>query len=176
MLVKAANPCWLHPTSILDVSKVFEHLHILWMGILVLHYTVTSVQGGSQILENGILVDPEWCCGVMLVEAAVKPHWLHPTFILDVYKVFEHLHMLWMKILVLHYTVISVQGGSQILENGILVDPEWRCGVMLAEAAVKPHWLHPTFILDVYKVFELLHMLWMGIYRGTLTQLTVIPV
>ncbi len=50
------------------------------------------------------------CCGVMV--EAVNHHLLHPTFILDVYKVFKHLHMLWMGIWVHPYTVIPVQMGG----------------------------------------------------------------
>jgi hypothetical protein len=30
-MVEAVNHCWLHPTSILDVYKVFEHLHMLYV-------------------------------------------------------------------------------------------------------------------------------------------------
>jgi hypothetical protein len=32
-MVVAANPQRLHPTSMLDVYKVFKHLEMLWMGI-----------------------------------------------------------------------------------------------------------------------------------------------
>jgi hypothetical protein len=38
----------LHPTSILDVYKVIEHLHMLWMGIWVHHYTDIPVQVGAK--------------------------------------------------------------------------------------------------------------------------------
>ena len=51
------------------------------------------------------------CCGVTL--EAVNHHLVHPTFILDVYKVFKHLHMLWMGIWVHPYTVIHVQVGAE---------------------------------------------------------------
>ncbi len=62
------------------------------------------------------MAEPVWCCGVM-VEAA-NPHWLHPTSILDVYKVFEHLEMLWMGIWVHTYAVLHVKVGMNFRENG----------------------------------------------------------
>jgi hypothetical protein len=34
----------LHLTSILNVYEVFEHLHMMWMGIWVYAYIVTPVQ------------------------------------------------------------------------------------------------------------------------------------
>jgi hypothetical protein len=39
-MVEVTDPRWLHPTSILDVNKVFEHNHLLWIGIWVHPYTV----------------------------------------------------------------------------------------------------------------------------------------
>jgi hypothetical protein len=57
------------------------------------------------------------CCGVMV--EAVNHHLLHPTSILDVYKVFKHLHMLWMGILVHPYMVNPVQVGGKILKIGV---------------------------------------------------------
>ena len=36
-MVEAANPQRLHPPTILDVYKVFEHLEMLWMGMLYLY-------------------------------------------------------------------------------------------------------------------------------------------
>ncbi len=46
--------------------------------------TITCA-GGRGMTKRG-MTEPIWCCGVM-VEAA-NPHWLHPTSIVDVYKVF----------------------------------------------------------------------------------------
>ena len=64
------------------------------------------------------MAEPIWCCCVM-VEAANPQGWLHPTSILDVYKVFEHLDMLWMGMLYIpntwgntqHMTVKLMPGG-----------------------------------------------------------------
>jgi hypothetical protein len=47
-MVEAANPQRLHPTTILDVSKVFEHLVMLWMGIWVHLYAFITCAGGDE--------------------------------------------------------------------------------------------------------------------------------
>jgi ribosomal protein L30E len=46
-MVEAPNPREVHPTSISYVYTVFQHLDMLWMGIWVYHYTVTSVEVGD---------------------------------------------------------------------------------------------------------------------------------
>ena len=55
-MVEAANPQRLHPTSILDVYKVFEQLEMLWMGIWVHPYTVTPVRVGVNFRKIGDVV------------------------------------------------------------------------------------------------------------------------
>jgi hypothetical protein len=57
------------------------------------------------------------CCGVTL--EAVNHHRLHPTSILEVYKVFNCLHMLWMDIKVHPYTVIPVQVVAKFWKIGV---------------------------------------------------------
>jgi hypothetical protein len=46
-MVEAVNHLTLLLTSILDVLKVFEHLHMVWMCIWVHPYAVTSVSVGA---------------------------------------------------------------------------------------------------------------------------------
>ncbi len=57
------------------------------------------------------------CCGVMV--EAVNHHLLHPTSVLDVWRVFKHLHMLWMDIWVHPYLVLSVQVGGKFGKIGV---------------------------------------------------------
>jgi len=58
-MVKAFNHYLLHPTSILDVYKVFKkHLHMLWMGTWVHPYTVIPVQVGVKCLKIGVRQSP----------------------------------------------------------------------------------------------------------------------
>jgi hypothetical protein len=47
-MVEASNPLEVHPTSILYVYKVFQHLDMLWMGICVRPYTGMPVQVGGR--------------------------------------------------------------------------------------------------------------------------------
>ncbi len=56
-------------------------------------------------------------CGVTL--EAVNHHLVHPTSILDVYAVFNCLHMLWMGIQVHPYTVMPVQVGGKFWKIGV---------------------------------------------------------
>ncbi len=129
----------------------------------------TCAGGGGQILDYWGKAEPEWHCGVMV--EAVNHRWLHSTSLLNVCKVFEHLHMLWMGIWVHHYTDNCAGDGGQFLENWGKAEPKWHCGDMVE---AKNHcWLHSISILDVNKVFELLYMLWMGIW---VNHFTVIPV
>ena len=53
-----------------------------------------------------------------MVEAP-NPQRLHPPTILDVYKVFEQLEMLWMGIWVRTYAVLHVLVGVNFRENGV---------------------------------------------------------
>ncbi len=61
---------------------------MLWMGIWVHTYAVLHVQVGVNIRKNGV-----W---PSLYDVVVSWLRLLPTSILDVYKVFKHLEMLWM--------------------------------------------------------------------------------
>ncbi len=146
VMVEAVNHHWLHPTSILDVYEVIEHLHMLWIGMdAPVHYY--SCAGGGQILENWGKVKPKWRCCVMV--EAVNDCPLHPTSILDVSKVFEHLHMLWMGIWVHPYTVIPVQAGAKFWKIGVRQSPRhwnkqkhktihfYSCIIFSAEDAAK---------------------------------------
>ncbi len=86
VMVDAQTPRGVHSISILDVCKVFWHLGMLWMGIWVHPYSVFPVQVGGGFLGNWGRPEPEWCCNAMV--EATNPYGLHPTSILDVYKVF----------------------------------------------------------------------------------------
>ncbi len=91
--------------------------------------TQFTCAGGGQILENWGKAKPRWRYGIMV--EAVNHYWLHPTSILDVWKVIEHLHMLWMGIWVHPYTVIPGQVGAKF----------WRIGVRWSPNDVMVSWL-----------------------------------
>ena len=66
VMVEAANPRWLHPTSILDVYEVFEHIHMLWLGLWVQSYCINCAGGGGWIFwTNGVRLSQMtlWCHG-----------------------------------------------------------------------------------------------------------------
>ncbi len=58
VMVEAVNHHLLQPTSILDVYKVFKHVHMLWMGIWMHPYTVIPVQVGVKLLKIGVRQSP----------------------------------------------------------------------------------------------------------------------
>jgi len=74
------------------------------------HFHCYTCAGGGQILENWGKAEPK-CAVVSWLR--INHHQLHHTSILDVYKVIEHLHMLWMGIWVHLYAIIPVQVGAK---------------------------------------------------------------
>ncbi len=52
-IVEAIDHHWLLPTSKFDVWKVFEHLHMLWIGMSVHPYTVTPGKIGPDFGNLG---------------------------------------------------------------------------------------------------------------------------
>ena len=101
----------------------------------------------------------------MVMVEAPNPLGVHPTSMSYVYKVFQHLDMPWT------YTVMPVQVGRGVLENWGGAEPERCCNVMLE--APNLHRLHPTSKSYIYKVFQHLAKLWMGIW---VRPYTVTPV
>jgi hypothetical protein len=76
----------VHPTSILDIQRVWAPWDAV-DGHMGTHLCRITCAGGGEFEGKWGMAEPVsvWWCGVM-VEAA-NPHWLHPTSILDVYKV-----------------------------------------------------------------------------------------
>jgi hypothetical protein len=161
VMVEAANPHWLHPTSILDVYKVFEHLEMLWMGIWVRTYAVLHVQVGVNFRKNG-----EWpslydvavsCLRLQTPKDCIpQPYWMYKCVWAAWYAVDGH-----MGTYLCRFTCAG-RGGFEGKRG--MAEPVWCCGVIVVVEAANPHWLHFTSILYVYKVFEHLQMLWMGIW------------
>ena len=103
-MVEAARGFRLHPTSIVEVYTVFYNLSICceWTYGCT-PYTVIPVQVGANFLKNWGMCKPKRRWGV--IDETARGFRLHPTSMLDVYKVFEHLDMLCMSIWVHLYTV-----------------------------------------------------------------------
>ena len=168
VMVEAVNHRWLHPTSILDVYKVIEHLHMLWMGIWVHPYTVIPNQVVANVgkLGQGGAQLTFWCHGWGCKPPLTASH-IHIGCLLHVwaplYAVDGHMGV------PLH--CYTCAGGGKFFGNWGKVEPKWCCGVMVE--AVNHRWLNPTSILDVYYMFVHLHMLWMGIWVHPYTDIPV---
>ena len=83
-MVEAANPQRLHPTSILDVYKVFEQLEMLRMGIWVHPYAVLHVQVGVNFRKIGewpSLYDVAVSCLrlLTLIDCIPHPYWMYKS-------------------------------------------------------------------------------------------------
>ena len=81
-MVEAANPQRLHPTSNMDVYKVFEHLEMLWMGIWVRTYAVLHVQVGVNFKKNGIWLSlydvvVSWLRLQIPIDCIPHPYWMY---------------------------------------------------------------------------------------------------
>ena len=79
---KAVNPHELHPTSILDVYKVFQHLEMLWMGIWVHPYAVIHAQVGVNFRKTGVWpslydVVVSWLMLQTPIECIPHPYWMY---------------------------------------------------------------------------------------------------
>jgi hypothetical protein len=86
---------------------------------------------------------------------------LFPTSMLDIYKTIEHIDMLSMGIQYQPYTVIPTLLGSDFGVLGHLLSQNVVIYVMVeADSHLK---LLPISILDMYKVFEHIDMLSIGI-------------
>jgi hypothetical protein len=108
--------------------KTASHIHIgciksVWTpwdavdGHMDMRLCRITCAGGGEFGGKWGMTKPVWYCMIM-VEAA-NPHWLHPTSMLDVWKVFEHLEMLWMGIWACTYAVLHVQVGVNLRGNGV---------------------------------------------------------
>jgi hypothetical protein len=85
---------------------------------------------------------------------------LHPTSILDIYTVFEHFDMLSMGIQYQPYTIIPTFLGSDLGALGHLWSQNVQYVMVETDSLLK---LLPASILDMYKVFEHIDMLSIGI-------------
>ncbi len=92
---------------------------MLWMGMWGHLYTLTPVQVGAKFWKYGCRGEPKPPSFMVPCLEPVNHPILYLRSILNVYEVFEPLHVLWMGIWVHPYTVTPVQVGAQfqILEN-----------------------------------------------------------
>ncbi len=83
-----------------------------------------------------------------------------------IYKVFEHLKQLLMGIWQHTHTVTTTDVTPDLGEFAEILDDNislWKLSHYIIVEAVKPFNLHPTSMSYIYKVFEQIKQLWMGI-------------
>jgi hypothetical protein len=93
---------------------------------------------------------------------AVEPFKLYPKCVLYIYKVFEHLRLLWMDIWLHNHTITTTNVSPDLGElaeiiGNVVCKP---CHYTMVEV-VEPFKLYPKCVLYIYKVFQNLHLLWM---------------
>ncbi len=108
-VVEALNPPVMVPTSMSNICKVFDNLHILWMGRWIHHHAELPPNLWAQIWEFS------WNHGSLLgntsyhnaVVEALNPPVTVPTSMSNICKVFDNLHILWMGRWIHHHAVVT---------------------------------------------------------------------
>ncbi len=158
-MVEADSQLKLLPTSILDIYKVFEHIDMLSIGIQYQPYTVISTRLGSNFGALGHLwTQMMWLChvwGWQPPQTASHIHMRHMQSI-SAHWYAVHRHMVAALHSYTHPTWLRFWG------SGSLVEAKW-CDYVMFEADRHLKLLH-TSILDIYKVFEHIDMLSIGIW------------
>jgi hypothetical protein len=150
------------------IWKVFDNLHMLWMGIWIRHHTITTTWAGldlgSQLKSCITAWQHKWCQGAE-VEALTK-HGIVFTYTPIIWNVTDKLHKLWIGIWIHHHTITTTCAGldlgSQLKSYGTSGQHKW-CEGAVVEAPTQ-HRIVLTYALKIWKVFDKLHKLWMGIW------------
>ena len=100
------------------------------------------------------------------ITEAVEPFKLHPTSMSYIYLVFEHLKQLLMGIWQHTHTITTTEVSPDLgMFSEIIYDVNWKWSHYAIVEVVEPFKLHSTFMSYIYKVFEHLKQLWMGIWQ-----------
>jgi hypothetical protein len=114
-----------------------------------------------------------WNWSHYAIVEAIEPFKLHPTSMSYICKVFEHLKQLWMGIWQHTHTVTTTEVSPDLGEFTEIIDH-----VSVEMILLRYRWdcrtfqTHPTSMSYIYKVFEHLKQLWMGIWQHTHTVTT----
>ncbi len=149
----------LLPTWILDTNKVYEHIDMLSMSIQYQPYTVIpTLLLGLEFGVLGHLWSQKWCDyhGWGWQPPLTASH-IHIRHIKSVWAVWYAVHV--HKISAIH--ISSHPTWHRFWGSGSLVESKWFHYVMVeADSHLK---LHPTSILDIYKVFDQIDIMSIGI-------------
>jgi hypothetical protein len=157
-MVEADSHLKLLPTSLLDIYRVFEHIAMLSMCMQYQPYTVISTLLGSIL---GLWVT----CGVNMMWLCHGWGWQPPHTASHIH--IRHIQSVWANWYAVHSNMVAALHSYtqptllRFWGSGSLVESKWCDYVMVeADSHLK---LLPTSILDIYKVFEHIDMLSIGI-------------
>jgi hypothetical protein len=122
-IVEALEPFKLHPTSMLYIYKMFEHLTQLWMSIWQHTHTVTTTEVSPDLGELAEIIDDvsvemiplRYCWGCRTFQTASHIYVIH---ILG----FEHLKQLWMGIWQHIHSVTTIEVSPDLGEFAEILD------------------------------------------------------
>jgi hypothetical protein len=158
-----------------------------WVGTYIHHHAATTITWinpdlGSQ-LESSSLLGLGYTRFHCAVVKALTQHGMDPTSPPNIYQVLDNVQMLWMGTAILepsscdyHYMCSPRCGKSnKILHHSwATIYKGYHCAVV---EALTQDGRNPTSPPNTWKVFENLHMLWMGtwIYHNAVTTTCVNP-
>jgi hypothetical protein len=142
------------------IKSVWAHWYAVHGNMVVASNSYTHPTW-LRLWGSGSLVESKWYHYIMAeADSHLK---LLPASTLDIYKVFQHIGMMPMGIWQYPQTVIPTLLGSDFRVLCSLVESKWcHCDMVEAGSHLK---LLPASILDIYKVFEHIDMLSMGIWQ-----------
>ena len=180
-MVEAQTPHGVHLTSILDLYKVFYHLYMLWMGIRVHPLTLLCpCNCGWSFGEIGVDLSPSDVGMICLMlqtpmDCILHLYWMYKKcFGTLVCYGWAYGCYGWAYGFTLLLVCLLCWFGVDFQGYWGSPEPEGCCNVMVK--ALTPCVVHSTAILDIYKVFHHLDMLWMGIWVHPHTGMPVMPV
>ncbi len=158
-MVEADSYLNLLPTSILDISKVLPNINMLSIGIWKQPYTLYPPYF-AQILGFWVT------CGVKMMWLCYSWGWQSPQTASHIH--IRHIQSVWAHWYAVHrHMIVALHSYTyptwlRFWGSGSLVESKWCDYVMVeADSHLK---LLPTSMLDIYKVFEHIDMLSIGIW------------
>jgi hypothetical protein len=162
IMVEADSHLKLLPTSILDIYTVFEHIDMLSIGIQYQPYTVIPTLLGLDFGVQGHLWSQMmWLChGWVWQPPQTASHIHNPRHIQSVLAHWYAVH--WHILAAIHSFTLSNRLRFQGSGSLVVVESKW-CHYVIVKANSQLKLLPPS-ILDIYKVFEHIDMLSIGIF------------
>ncbi len=127
-----------------------------------------------QILDSSQIpnshLECKWCHGAVV--EALDPHGMIPTSTSHTYKVIEIIHILWVGTGIYHHAITTTFVGNYFKCPLIFkFTPGVQMKSWCSGWGSNPHGMVPTSILHIYKVFQIIPMLWIdtGIHHHAIS-------